>query len=169
MLCQNCGKNDAVIHLRRIINGETAELHLCSDCGAAMGYSIGFSRFGLGPGGIFGGMFSELLSGGTGVRNSVCEKCGCSFDDIVRNGRVGCDECYNFFSDKLSVTLENIFGSAVYCGKYPENGNSRNFDGGIIDELKMRLKYAVDIQDFETAAKLRDEIKLREKYSDEMV
>ena len=104
MLCQNCGKNDAVVHLRRIINGESAELHLCSDCGAAMGYSIGFSHFGLGPGGIFGGMFSDLLSGGTGMRNSVCEKCGCSFDDIVRNGSVGCDECYNFFTDLCTIS-----------------------------------------------------------------
>ena len=47
MLCQNCGKNEATTHLKRIINGEKAETHLCSQCASALGYGSIFSGFGL--------------------------------------------------------------------------------------------------------------------------
>ena len=54
MLCQNCGKNEATTHLKRIINGEAAETHLCSQCAAALGYNSVFSDFGLNLSDLFG-------------------------------------------------------------------------------------------------------------------
>lgn len=160
MLCQNCGKNEATMHLRRIINGETAELHLCPSCGSAMGYSMGFSPFGLG--GIFGGLFADLTSVPLGGHIVRCEKCGYSFDDIVKNGSVGCDECYSLFADKISASVEKVHKNAVYCGKKPENKNSSLLNQEIINSLKSRLEDAVARQDFELAVKLRDEIKARD-------
>ena len=46
MLCQNCGKYEATTHVKRIINGESAEAHLCSDCAKALGYNDVFGGFG---------------------------------------------------------------------------------------------------------------------------
>ena len=38
MLCQNCGKNEATTHIKQVINGDTAERHLCSECAEHLGY-----------------------------------------------------------------------------------------------------------------------------------
>ena len=46
MLCQNCGKYEATTHVKKIINGESAEAHLCSDCAKALGYNDVFGGFG---------------------------------------------------------------------------------------------------------------------------
>lgn len=32
MLCQNCGKHEAVFHYTKNINGKVSEQHLCEDC-----------------------------------------------------------------------------------------------------------------------------------------
>ena len=48
-----------------------------------------------------------------------CPVCGASFDDIVRNGRAGCAECYHTFSDRLKPMIERIHGEAIHRGKAP--------------------------------------------------
>jgi hypothetical protein len=53
MLCQNCERNEATTHIKKVVNGETAETHLCADCAAHLGYGDFFSGFGLNLGEIF--------------------------------------------------------------------------------------------------------------------
>ena len=81
MICQNCNKNDATLHMKRIINGRAAEVHLCSDCARSLGYGEAFSGFGLG----FGHLLGELLSSNeNGSANSMrCPACGKSFEEIA--------------------------------------------------------------------------------------
>ena len=54
MICQNCNKNEANMHMKRIVNGRAAEVHLCSDCARFLGYGEAFSGFGLGLGELLG-------------------------------------------------------------------------------------------------------------------
>ena len=54
MLCQNCGKNEATTHIKQVINGDTAERHLCSECAEHLGYGDAFSGFGFDVAGLFG-------------------------------------------------------------------------------------------------------------------
>ena len=161
MLCQNCGKNEAVTHLRRVINGETAETHLCSRCAAALGGGMGFSPFAIGLGGLFDGFFSEAVLSSAGKRTVRCEKCGCSFDDIVKNGKLGCAGCLNTFYDRISESFENIHGKAVYEGTVPASAQDDAVSGRTVEQLKEMLNRAIDEQDFELAAQLRDEIRER--------
>ena len=37
MMCQNCGKSPATTHVKRTVNGKTAEWHLCAECAAKQG------------------------------------------------------------------------------------------------------------------------------------
>ncbi len=157
MLCQHCKKNDANMHMKRIINGNATEVHLCSDCARTLGYGESFGTFGLG--------FSDLLSGLYGKSenqlnsNSLrCSLCGKSFADIAESGRVGCAECYITFYDKLLPTLRKIHGKTTHQGKKPYNLNDDNSEIKDIEKLKTALKNAVEREDFELAAKLRDEI-----------
>ncbi len=156
MICQNCNKNDATLHMKRIINGRAAEVHLCSDCARSLGYGEAFSGFGLG----FGHLLGELLSSGeAGSVNSMrCPACGKSFEEIAGDGKMGCAECYAVFYDKLLPTLNKIHGKTSYMGSKPQmSGDIRN-SATNLDELKTALSEAVERQDFELAASLRDRI-----------
>ena len=54
MLCQNCGKNQATTHVKKTINGETSELHLCAACAAKQGLGGMWNGFGFDLGDFWG-------------------------------------------------------------------------------------------------------------------
>lgn len=155
MICQNCNKNDATLHMKRIINGSAAEVHLCSDCARSLGYGEAFSGFGLG----FGHLLGELLSSGeVGSGSSMrCPACGKSFEEIAEDGKMGCAECYAVFYDRLLPSLNKIHGKTAYMGSKPQNGSVKA-KTLTLQELKLALNEAVERQDFELAATLRDKI-----------
>lgn len=156
MICQNCNKNDATLHMKRIINGRAAEVHLCSDCARSLGYGEAFSGLGLG----FGHLLGELLSSGeAGSANSMrCPACGKSFEEIAEDGKMGCAECYAVFYDRLLPTLNKIHGKTSYMGSKPQMSGDNRRVSTSLDELKIALSEAVERQDFELAANLRDRI-----------
>ena len=159
MICQNCNKNDANMHLKRIINGRAAEVHLCSDCARSLGYGEAFSGFGLGIGELLSDILSKNENSALSMR---CGFCGKSFEEIANDGKMGCAECYSVFYDKLLPTLNRIHGKAYYVGSRPEfNGASLEEK---LNELKEALSVAVNEENFELAAMLRDKIK---EYSQE--
>lgn len=159
MLCQNCGKYDATTHVKRIINGEAAEAHLCGDCARALGYTDVFGGFGNTFGDLLGSFFGEVPKSTLTTRAVRCEKCGNTFNDIVNSGKIGCADCYTTFYDKLLPSLQRIHGKTRHEGKNPaiikaEVTNSVNS----IEDLEEQLKIAIDEQNFEKAAELRDKI-----------
>lgn len=161
MLCQNCGKKDATTHIKRIVNGERTEMYLCPNCADSMGYGDLFSDFGLFN---MGNMFSNFLSDfplaiGSNSKTVRCEKCGSSFDDIVRDGTIGCSNCYKIFYERLLPSIQRIHGKSKHIGKV---GISMGEDAQRINKvevLKKDLEKAVEEQNYEQAAILRDQIK----------
>lgn len=151
MLCQQCNKNEANMHMKRIVNGRAAEIHLCSDCARSLGYGDAFSNFGVG----IRDFLSEFLVKGeaAALRCPMCKK---SFEEIAEDGMVGCGECYKTFADKLQPTLSRIYGKSCHMGKNP--GMAELGKRGRILELKEELRKAVENENFELAAQLRDEI-----------
>ena len=162
MLCQNCGKNEATTHIKQIINGDMAESHLCRDCADHLGYSDMFSGFDFSLSGFLSGFLGDMVpavSRGPAVR---CEKCGCSFDDIVRQGKVGCPECYRTFYDRLLPSIRRIHGKIDHTGKIGRSSGKRERIESAqekIDKLRLEMDEAVKIQNFEKAAEIRDTIK----------
>lgn len=153
MICQNCNKNEANMHMKRIVNGRAAEVHLCSDCARSLGYGEAFSGFGIGLGDLFGELLSKNESGSSALR---CSFCGKSFEEIASDGKMGCAECYSVFYDKLLPSLNRIHGKAAYAGTKPQqNADTLKLK---LEELKGALAIAVNEQNFELAATLRDRI-----------
>ncbi len=155
MICQNCNKNEANMHLKRIINGRAAEVHLCTDCARALGYGEAFSGFGLG----FGSTLLDILAGNKSELSGstvACPGCGKTFEEIAGDGKMGCAECYSTFYDKLKTSLNRLHGKATYAGTKP--GGSENTGNTQIAELKADLENAIAEQNFELAAQLRDKI-----------
>lgn len=160
MLCQNCGKYEATTHVKRIVNGESAEAHLCSDCAHALGYNDVFSGFGNSFTDLLGSFFGEPSASALSSRTVRCEKCGNTFNDIVNNGKLGCADCYNTFYDKLLPSLQRIHGKTHHEGKRPSLKAEMNVSkkDNTLEILENDLQNAIKNQEFEKAAELRDKI-----------
>ncbi len=161
MICQYCGKREATTHIRRIVGGEKTELHLCPSCAATMGYGSVFD--GLDLKGALSGFFGDLSGLSSMARSVRCEKCGCSFEDIASSGNVGCADCYRLFFDRLLPSVKRIHGETSHCGKLPHSASDQDKRAHRVQELRYELNKAIDEQNFEQAALLRDEIRRLEE------
>lgn len=159
MLCQSCGKNEATTHIKRVVNGETTQAHLCPKCVSQLGYGDVFSDFGFNFGDFFGGFFSQPAISNGNQTAQRCPMCGASFQEIVKSGKIGCAECYDNFYDLMLPSIQRIHGKTVHSGKVASNNEAVISKENIIEDLKAKLNQAIEEQNFEYAAELRDKIK----------
>lgn len=161
MLCDICGKKEATVHLTEIVNDKMTKLHLCEDCAREKGSEME-EHFGL----------SDLLAGlsdiGTTVGPEVvedirCPNCGFTYQDFRKMGRLGCSECYEAFKKQLAPLLKRIHGSDRHVGKVPLTVGKTVKDTKNLQELKMRMEKSIQAEEFEEAARLRDQIRDLEK------
>lgn len=156
MLCRNCGLRPATTHIKRVINGKVEEYHLCSQCAEKLNVSA-FDPFNLSD--LWGSFFGDRLPNEPSVNQKRCSKCGSSFADIARLGKLGCPECYNEFYDELLPSLRKIHGKTHHVGKVPNCADDKTKAGYEINDLKKKLDDAVENEEFEKAAEIRDKIK----------
>ena len=81
------------------------------------------------------------------------------FEQFRKIGRLGCRECYKQFSDELVPILRRIHGNTVHNGKVPKRAGVELRITRQIQQLKSKLQKAVEVENFEEAARLRDRIK----------
>ena len=170
MLCQMCGQHPATNHIKTIVNGKLTQAHLCADCAKKQGYGNLFADWGSG----FGSLLSGFMGSAAPARQVTrCPGCGASFEDITRSGKIGCAECYHTFRGQLLPIIQRIHGTAQHKGKVPGSSALRVTDTNNkivaveetpLEEKKRLLKQAIETQDFERAAVLRDEIKELEQH-----
>jgi protein arginine kinase activator len=96
-----------------------------------------------------------------------CANCGLTYADFKKIGRLGCSECYNAFKRYLGTLLKKIHGSCQHLGKSPLKVSGVLKKKIDLQELRRRLQQAIEMEAFEEAAKLRDQIKEMEKKSAE--
>ena len=159
MVCQLCKQKEATVHLTQIVEDEMKKLDLCEACAKQKGVTdpTGFS-------------LAELLLGAAGdapaadpasssVSDGKCTRCGLTQADFKKNGRMGCAECYTAFADSLEVVLKGMHKGTRHRGKVPV-GLRRAADQQVtLEMLSTQLQGAIAAEDFEQAARLRDEIK----------
>lgn len=160
MKCMKCNQNEASVYYEQNVNGKVTKLALCPECAAAEG---------IGTGDMFGGFnllgnFFDLGHSPVLVKKEQkkCPVCGCSFDDIVKSGTVGCSECYKTFSSELAPTVRRIHGSAVQTGRRPVNSPKDEKPKDKLFSLRDELQKAIKAEEYEKAAKIRDMIKAEE-------
>jgi protein arginine kinase activator len=162
LACQACKKSPATVHLTDITSdGEKHERHLCEQCAQQEGITP--KPQGHVP-------VSELLAGLVMNKESVqqlaemaCPRCEMTFVEFRNNGLLGCPSDYDAFEKALVQLIERVHGGASHhIGKVPRRlGTPRPAENDLI-RLKRQLAKAVDDEDYEAAAKLRDQIKLVE-------
>jgi protein arginine kinase activator len=160
MKCDLCSKK-ASVHLTEIIDGKVMEMHLCQDC--AQKKSVQMQKeFGL----------ADLLAGLTDFQNNVqveaeksienCPYCGTTFEEFKEIGRLGCSGCYEAFSKQLEPLLKRIHGATRHHGKKPithAGAPTEDTSKTTLENLKQQLQEAVQKEDFENAAIIRDKIR----------
>jgi len=149
-MCQYCKKEPAEVKCTILINDQRMEINLCLDCAriAGMQEQIRLNR-------KVGRKDKPEFVAKTEV---FCNKCKLSFLDFVKTGVLGCPGCYDVFDDKLVNILKGIHSSSFHRGRAP--GKEKEVD---IAQLKWRLSEAIQSEDFELAARLRDKIEQLEK------
>ncbi|MBR1969567.1 MAG: UvrB/UvrC motif-containing protein [Clostridia bacterium] len=151
MLCEKCGKNNATVLYTQIINGQKSTLHICSACAAQE--SI-FENFG------------SLLSFSPREEFSVkmCPVCSTTLSEFSKTGRLGCGECYKTFRKNADAMLKKIHGTSKHIAeKKEETPLKEEKPKSEIEALKDKLKAAIEEENFEEAARLRDAIREMEK------
>lgn len=179
MICQSCGKRQAVTQIKTNINGVVTEYNLCPECAKKLGYqsSSDFYNPFLNLNSLLGSFFGKEKAAETVER---CPVCGASFRDISQSGKVGCAECYKVFHDQFLPSVQRIHGNTSHTGKVPtgmalqvvpesnlavakEEEKVESVNERRIRELKEQMQAAIAEQNFEQAAVLRDRIRALEQ------
>lgn len=169
MLCERCKKNNATLFYKETVNGKTTSLSLCRDCAKELEAEgkltvfqspilPSFSGFGA-IDDLFSGFFTPQKKAIASSDEKHCPLCAATFSDIVKNGKVGCAKCYETFRGELERTLRSIHGNVKHIGRAAGPEKEKNEKKAKIASLREELSSAVKAEEFERAAKLRDEIK----------
>jgi protein arginine kinase activator len=164
MLCDICNKNQATVHLTEIIDEQMNELHLCEECARQKSAQME-QQFGLSD--LLAGMAqSEKPNAEKEALSLKCPSCKLTYADFKKIGRLGCGECYVAFKKFLSPLLKRIHGSSQHFGKTPFKTGKVTRKKTDLPELRTGLQKAIEAEDFEEAARLRDQIREMEKQQD---
>jgi len=88
----------------------------------------------------------------------ACPCCGIGLQDFRKTGRLGCANDYRAFRSRLEPLLLSVHGSTEHCGKRPSRFVSLDAGARLV-RLRNELAEAIEIEDYELASQLRDEIK----------
>jgi len=89
----------------------------------------------------------------------ACPKCTMTYEDFKTSGKLGCATCYLSFARPVEALLKNVHGSTRHEGKYPQRSGAKIKQQLYVEELRANLKNAIAEENFEEAARLRDEIR----------
>ena len=169
MLCDNCKSREAKIYYTEIIDGVKKEQHLCEECAKK------FSSFqtdipGLSKRFTLGTLLSSLLGGyeekeqkKVEEKSLSCKHCHMTYEEFLQSGVVGCPKCYEAFQQPMKSCIKNIQGAIKHTGKIPKGFQSEAeqlvHSMSEVDILSIQLQQAIEKEEFEEAAKLRDQIR----------
>lgn len=155
--CQKCGKNPATVHLTEIANGEKHENHLCETCAAEQGIATGKTAVSMDWLAKF--VMEQSASAAVEPGGPVCDSCGLSFNEFRQRGLLGCAKCYAAFEPMLMPLIRRAHGNADrHVGKIPPTADRSQRRQYLLVDLRRRLRQAVDAEQYEVAAELRDRI-----------
>jgi protein arginine kinase activator len=162
MVCDNCGSGDAVVHLTQIVNNEMSTSHLCEACAAAKGLEPTSEPVNF-PLTDFLAQMGETGHQAVAAPTEACSFCGLTFADFKETGRLGCPHCYATFEHHLRGLLRRIHGGTQHIGKVylPPDPSASEMEKRL-EALRRKLQRAVEAEDFERAARIRDEIRTLE-------
>jgi protein arginine kinase activator len=167
MLCEECRRRPATVHITKIVNNMQTEIHLCQDCAQSKGELTFVSQPTFTFQDFLTGMLqhAQSMQPGLAVETSVgrCPNCGFTYAEFKATGRLGCSVCYEQFKGQIQPLLRRIQGSTGHTGKVPGHSSAAIGYRRQIEELREQQRDAIAQERYEEAAKLRDKIQSLEK------
>ena len=166
MKCQQCEK-PATFHITELTGGQPQELHLCESC--AKTYLTRASRRPrrsrrrwrtCWPSSCKIGKAAEELAK---LDQRACPVCGITFYEFRNQGRLGCPHDYVYFERELTPLIANIHGETQHVGKRPRGHEGGTDEQTELIRLRREMEEAKQKEDYERAAKIRDQIRELEK------
>ena len=157
MTCEICGKEKAVVRIRQIIGNESKEMHLCETCAREKGILGNEGGVGDGVAWLLQGLFEKVPSKTSHA--VACPVCGTRFRDIRESNRIGCSQCYMTFTKDLRRIMKSSGAGKTHKGKLPNRVLSYKLFFIDRENLKIHLQSALENEEYEKAAVLRDKIK----------
>ncbi|MCU0726323.1 MAG: UvrB/UvrC motif-containing protein [Planctomycetes bacterium] len=158
-ICQSCKKAPATIHMTEIVKGKKRELHYCEACAEKAGLDIST------PQSLLSSLAEPAHGSGGEEKDFVCPRCSLRYSEFRRRGRLGCGDCYQTFREGLVPLLERIHGNVQHLGRIPARAGARVESQRELTELKRELTRAVQREEYERAAEIRDRIRKAEERS----
>jgi protein arginine kinase activator len=163
MKCQKCMSENAVVHLTQVVDDQMKTLHLCERCAAEQGLETSTvpENFALTD------YLQQLSPPGKSPTPEAAERncafCGLTFAEFKETGRLGCPHCWASFESDLRGLVRRIHSASQHVGKvYLSPDPSISEREKRLDALRRKLQRAVELEDFERAAEIRDEIRAAE-------
>ena len=167
MICEKCNKNKATMHVQHFINGIKKEMNICHEC------SLKLENIPISIENIFQGFLEQMKNfgqpgqmGQLGKASNpfepqkiVCPRCQMAYDQFKADGKLGCEACYQAFQKPVEALIKNVQGSIRHTGKFPQRSGTELLQQRQVKELRVSLKSAIEEENFEEAARLRDEIR----------
>jgi protein arginine kinase activator len=159
MLCDSCGERDAVVNLTTIENNAVHQLHLCEKCAADRGVETTVAT----PKHPLAEFLHQQVPTPISGEGLSCSFCNTTMADFKATGRWGCARCYTHFEAGIRELLRRVQGNHRHVGRSYRAPMSESLErSAVLGELRERLRRAVENEQFEVAADLRDRIRVME-------
>lgn len=161
MLCERCRKNLATARYAEVVDGTVRELNLCAECLSkhSTEASAGFELVRPGPA-KRRHVPSQMQRGAERAR---CKCCGQILGKVLENSKMGCAACYETFSEHIEGVIKGLHGQVRHRGKSPDVDDERARVRTDLQTKRTLLRSALGTENYEEAARLRDEIRVLEQ------
>jgi protein arginine kinase activator len=184
MKCDQC-EHEATVHETLKVNGKLVQRHLCEKCARQQGLA---TQPTVSVGELLQKYFqhgeaakAESPAGGAlappqqAGKATSCPTCGTGYLEFRQTGLLGCPDCYRAFEQQLAPLLERAHeGGSHHVGKLPKrftpggrvaglaqppaHGSASEW-AGRIGALRKQLDEAIRSEQYERAARIRDELR----------
>lgn len=166
-LCTSCQKSLASVHVLDLTGGMVAgEQNLCQACAESKGVVQPKVPPKAKPmsaeiledliGAMATGEKGKARGRGTGP---ACPACQTTAADFKVRGRFGCPRCYETFRMSLVPLLERVHDNTKHQGRCPTRTATVRPRADMLADLRRRLDAAIQDENYEEAAALRDQLR----------
>ena len=164
MLCEKCQLREGAISVKKLQNGILSEVMLCESClkeeeQYELETPFSANHF---ISSIIESVQASALKVNY-IKTTSCSKCGMTYGLFREIGRFGCSQCYETFEDRIDGVIVKFHGSNNHKGKTPLVNEALYELKKELNQYQLQLKEAVDIENYELAAKCRDTIQTIEE------
>jgi len=149
--CSLC-EEAATVHLSQVVHGKVTKVHLCEAC-AQKGGAMDPAVFQL----------ADALTTASPAPTLICPQCGFTDIDFRKRGRLGCPSCWETFGDVLGGLLRKVQHEPSHVGRTPAGASPVGRLRRRLDDARREMEKAITGEDYEAAARLRDEIAVIEQ------